>query len=352
MDIEITHGVAPQNWDKDVLKCAGAGIFQTSRWARVSAAITGAEPTYVRQAGGDGGHCMLLRSGHLSDRLRRRRLTQPFVGLARQVLPVVEAQGGPCFPRGTSPERAAEFVAQLWCATNDLGAGSVSLEPPSGQGLPEEVGAAFPPGVTTRRRATLIVDLTKDYQAHMHRSVLKNVRKCQREGVTIEIVEPSDLGEWHQVYQGFRRRRELPGFSRQQLDAEVEHFGDWRLHFAARWRGEMIAVMAVLVCNGRLTEVELATSPVCERERLHATDFLKFHAMVWGSGQGHREFDQAGIAVIPRSEKEAGIRRYKEKYGGTYTESTCYTLSSGWIRRARSLRRWLVARSAGNRLAA
>jgi hypothetical protein len=137
-----------------------------------------------------------------------------------------------------------------------------------------------------------------------------------RLGVSARAVEPEEIREWYEVVDGFRRRRSLPRFSLQQLREHHVHLGDWRRDFAAYHEGRVVAVMGVLACNGVAVEVEVGATEACEKDGLPANDYLKHFVMQWAGEQGMRRYDLAGVALEPADDKERGIRRFKEKWGG------------------------------------
>ena len=92
--------------------------------------------------------------------------------------------------------------------------------------------------------------------------------------------------------------------------------------FVAEKNGEMLAGLSVWGFGADIEELWSFQSERSYREKLYGPDLLKWEVMQWARNMGLRQVDLAGISPNPQTEKEAHIRQFKEKWGGTYSEYT------------------------------
>lgn len=180
--------------------------------------------------------------------------------------------------------------------------------------------------------ATFLVDLALPEDELMkasHRSVRKNLRRCAREGVQVERVMAAEgWREFALLRRANHRSLGLPvPFKRRTLlHNKLLNEGEKRFMelFMARHNGRAIAGLAVQAFNGRLTESMSVNSSYALGRRLPAQDLLRWEIMRWGKADGFHTFDLAGVAPSPQTDKEAGIKRFKAKFGGRYVEYGTY----------------------------
>ncbi len=90
--------------------------------------------------------------------------------------------------------------------------------------------------------------------------------------------------------------------------------------FVAEHDGKMIAGLSVWGSNGKLCEIGSFQSQDAYERKLFGPDLLKWTIMQWACEQDHVSFDLGGVNPEPVDEKELNIRRFKEKWGGEYSE--------------------------------
>jgi lipid II:glycine glycyltransferase (peptidoglycan interpeptide bridge formation enzyme) len=72
--------------------------------------------------------------------------------------------------------------------------------------------------------------------------------------------------------------------------------------------------------NGVATEIASALSPQAFTQKIPAQDILHWEMLLEAKKAGCHTFDMAGVNPNSSNPKEAGIRRFKEKWGGRYVE--------------------------------
>ncbi len=77
--------------------------------------------------------------------------------------------------------------------------------------------------------------------------------------------------------------------------------------------------------NGYINEFGIARTKKDSEGKLYSQDLLKWHIIKWGKNNNLKYYDLTGVNPYPQNEKEKGIFRYKEKWGGkliTYNRVT------------------------------
>lgn len=73
----------------------------------------------------------------------------------------------------------------------------------------------------------------------------------------------------------------------------------------------------------------VAHSALALERRLYAGDVIKWDVIRWAGRAGFRRYDLGGVDRAPLDTKAAGIRQFKEKWGGDLAEYATYR----WERR-------------------
>lgn len=181
--------------------------------------------------------------------------------------------------------------------------------------------------------------LSEDSQwTRLKSSARKAVRRARDAGVRVRrVLDRSELPDYYRYVEGVARKtgRRLNGLTELQAGWDfLRPSGRFELFVAEQgttWTG----VLGVRGYGDYISEVGLYQSSADRTERLHSQDLIKWEVMRWASGEGVRSYDLAGVHPSPQSDKDLGIHRFKEKWGGAYLEYP--TVRSRWITR------WSVA---------
>jgi lipid II:glycine glycyltransferase (peptidoglycan interpeptide bridge formation enzyme) len=90
--------------------------------------------------------------------------------------------------------------------------------------------------------------------------------------------------------------------------------------------GNVHAVLGTYCYQGIVTEIMSGRTNFGKSSNVPAQDLLHWEAMLYHKRSGDRYFNLAGYSPNPANEKEAGIRRFKEKWGGREISVPSYTL--------------------------
>ena len=184
----------------------------------------------------------------------------------------------------------------------------------------------LPDNWSYRKWATLTVDCTQDDEtllASFKPAARKSIRKAINDGITVRRIENIDQ---MREYYGFARQcskrygKKLSGVADfENLFNEIREKAIFQT-FVAEKDEEPISGLSVWG-NGRcIQELGSFNSEKAYREKLYGADLLKWEIIRWARENGIRSFDLAGINPQPADTKEQNIRRFKEKWGGSYSE--------------------------------
>jgi lipid II:glycine glycyltransferase (peptidoglycan interpeptide bridge formation enzyme) len=65
-----------------------------------------------------------------------------------------------------------------------------------------------------------------------------------------------------------------------------------------------------------MIEMASVISDYSIKNKLYANDAIKWAVIEYGKKKGNKLYDLTGVSPSPETEKEKGIRRFKEKWGG------------------------------------
>ena len=221
-------------------------------------------------------------------------------------------------------ETFADILSQIDRLASEIGARGIRLQPP-----PPVAGDAPDPALASTLRAhgyslsphlTALIDLSAPqdqiFAAFKH-AARKGIRKCQKAGVYVEQCASRDafIEDFCAPYfeqdtnAGHNIRRSLVMWD---LD-DGEHY---RFFVAKDADNRVLATLGTFAFNGVATEIMSHRTTASFAENLPAQDVLHWQVYQAHKDAGDRWFDLAGYKPKPDSEREAGIRRFKQKWGG------------------------------------
>lgn len=303
-----------------------AGFLQTATWARILAELDGASPVVLRH--GESGGLWILRPDAPGHGVRAR---------ARRVLRrgrrsgVLECSDGPALPAGDEAAALPGILAAAIECAHELGARSVLVAPPStvGWGTDSKVrGVLSTAGFECVEWMTLLVDLRRDESAltaALHRSARKAVRHAQSAGATVRRCEdPAEVeASFLRPFARWSGADEQEVVRRGRAMLAHDHDGAYEWLVAIGPDGAVAGTLGSVRHGGVATEIMSSRDPA---SALPLQDLLHWHALQLRRAAGDELFDLAGVNPAPVDSKEAGIRRFKEKWGGMPAPKPRYEL--------------------------
>lgn len=305
------------SWDTWLCSQGGRGGFgQTATWARILRAADGVEHRVVRA--GDAAALLLLRPPEargLRGRLRGAR-------------PTVECLDGPIL---SDVGQLPAVLDALLVAARTEKAGAITVTPPPRAGWGDtkrarEIFAAA--GYVHRPWLTLLVNLADGEEglvARLHRSARKAVRRAERAGIVIERLTDRMVlvDRFFRPYAAFSQTdvEALVARGLATVRSDDRHAYAWFV--AIDPTGDVVGTLGTCRHGGVATEIMSSRSPSTD---LPVQDLLHWEVMRHHRALGDEVFDLAGISPTPLTDAEAGIRRFKEKWGGAPTPVPRYDL--------------------------
>ena len=335
---------APAGWDLGVETGVGATLTQSSFFADLRAFLDGAVPVYLSCEDGEGNvkaRLLVLRD-YAGSRTKGDGFVQcAYYWLGRGLGGHLSWHGGPVFVDledwFSSFRTLLEGVKSLagqW-GVGCLGPGYLSPAIPMGGGT-QIRDWLLANGFAVRPWATLLVDLRGGEAAvweQLDRSAKKAIRKAERSGIEVRRAQTLEELEtcFYQPYLSAERAWGRAAQPWRMFEALFKKDVQQRYGFFwAEQMGQVVGTLGGYSFGGMVTEIGSAMTAKAYARKLPAQDLLHWEILRWAVGQGCHTFNLAGINPAPTNPKEAGIRQFKEKWGGRYTDYDMVSADLGW----------------------
>ncbi len=328
---EVHQRVDGTWWDGLVASHPGGSIYQAVCWADFLAAYLRYRPLFIVARDHEGtvrATLLAFVRGLWDDLAFERPLGWALRPVLRRLLPVASWRYGPLWHGAKAPpaaERAfTQAVLQALAAEGIYAVqDTVSVPPNPSRTMEDPFRDVFS---TARWQATLLVDVTPDPD-RLWRSLKSSARKAihsaQRAGVEVRrLTDLQELRAYDAFFRAHNVERAGRFYSFANLARMWEHLRPaGAVEVFAAWRGpELLAGLGVWRFGPTCVEFSTRQSTACREARIYAPDLIKWEIIRWAHAEGLRWYDLAGVAPAPASEKERGIRQFKEKWGGVYWE--------------------------------
>jgi hypothetical protein len=341
---------APAGWDEAISRFAPRvpTVLATTWWAEYMEQAVFARSWYLRVDDATGAAVGLLLAFSeypLSRTTYAWRSARLAAALGHAIFPVL---GWPCGPVVFDAAREVGVHQALAVAVAALqercGLPLVSRAPvrPLDQANLAGIEAAWrAAGFGVEPAATLIVDLSpslEELRAGLERSARKCLRKCEEKGLTVVRVgddEGLGIDAYWEVFEANR-----PGWSggSRRRYANTLMWEILRRHrsielFTVKDGSETLAGIGLWHHGGYGHEFAAWMAPEAHERSLPVGDLLKWAVIVWAKTSGLTSYDLAGFSISSvAGSKEAGIRQFKEKWGGQRRDFAVVTRSTGMVR--------------------
>ena len=171
-----------------------------------------------------------------------------------------------------------------------------------------------------------LLDDESDLFNKLKRSVRKSIRKCKKLGVSVKQIK--SIKEFKELYYDTYSniKENVEGFHVWQAMWEGNKYGYYKFFVALSSDEEVLATLGMCVTNKIVTEIASATSQRSYQEGIPAQDILHWEMLIYAKKQGYVFFNLAGVNPNPTIQKEIGIKRFKEKWGGRFVEYNTYEM--------------------------
>lgn len=344
----------PPDWDGWLASQGSlAGFCQTSVWAGIHFAVNRAM-SYAVSVDRDGarvaGALVSLRPAGLKTMNVIERVRSRVAGRASGSLECFE---GPVLPVGDVQDVLTDVLLQVNSLAKRLGvnhirfAGAPVLAPWAGSEDASRVFQQF--GYRETRWLTSVVDLAQDedtLRRNLKQAARKGIRKSLEAGLSVKLCETQDdfFDTFCKAYyEDADGADESSIASRNRAFWQADSGRSYRFFVVEDASGNVHAALGTYSYNGVVTEVMSGRTAFGKSSNLPAQDLLHWEAMLYHKRNGDRHFNLAGYSPDPASEKELGIRRFKEKWGGREIAVPAFVRlhEPGYVR----IGRWLKAKA-------
>jgi hypothetical protein len=322
----IVHDRAPDDWDAWLSRHRDqAGFLQCTGWAAVASALNATNFYFLEVRNGDTRNAAAL-AGHVPLSASVRRWP------ARAVERVL-GRGGGMLDLGDGPvleNILDEGVLRALLETIDslsarLGVDEIrfaGIRPASVFTMESMRALMVRFGYEPREWRSAVVDLAQGDDKllkSVRQAARKGIRKCRELGIAVEVFAAAEAGALDSLFEAEFGRidRRNPTYGRIIATLKADVAGAYRFFVARKPDRGIVAVLGSYRLNGTATEITSLRSADKAAQRFPAQDLLHWEAFRHYRSLGDTRFDLAGYNPNPRNAKEEGIRRFKQKWGGT-----------------------------------
>ncbi len=168
--------------------------------------------------------------------------------------------------------------------------------------------------------ATFVIDLKSDSNAIWNKmekhSARKNIERSLSRNVIVKPMKKDDLVDLYHLEMNNSKIDNSITLSHMEMQWDilqpVKYSG-----FMAYLDDKPIGAMKFSSFNNYINEFEIVRDKLDYNEKLYSQDLIKWNLIELGINNNCNYYDLSGVNPTPISEKDKGIYRYKEKWGGT-----------------------------------
>lgn len=349
----------PPGWDERLASAGREGTFlQTSHWADLVRDVDRVTPIFLTVQDGAAvvGTALVLHRRPF-DRSTRRVVRSPAAVVHGTHRGWLDFSAGPVV---YVPDRAAAVTQAVldWIENTSRSRGFTraatgGFAPTSASVSRPELDSVFVRfGYRVSTWATYLTDLSGDEEQlwmRIDQSARKAVKKAQREGAVVEEVRTWEAYEsqYARTYNACERRDGRVETPMWVFDKFWHHPARrfYRYYVAVDPTGTVLGTLGMFLYAGTATEINSSLTSAAFESKTPAQDLLHWRVLLDARAADCHTFDLAGVNPAPGTPKEAGIRRFKEKWGGDYMEFSRHEREfPTWIARLARLTRSVVGR--------
>lgn len=327
------HAGAPEDWDMWIARHSDrAGFRQSTGWAAV-ASVLNATKFYFLDVREGGERLAGVMAGHVPLAVSvRRPMTRAFLRTIGRGGGTLEIGNGPVLAgamTGIAFNKLLETVDSL-AARLGVSEIRVTNAPPPLSGDMETRSGMAGFGYQPQEWRTALIDLTRsesDLHRRIRQAARKGIRKAREAGLTVDVFSAAGTAALAALFQARLAAgdRKKPVYDRIVATLRADAAGAYRFFVAHNPALGIVAALGTCRFDGTASEIASLRGVAKAAQRLPAQDLLHWEAFRHHRALGDVCFDLAGYSPAPRDAKEAGIRRFKEKWCGV--EQTTWNFS-------------------------
>ena len=183
-------------------------------------------------------------------------------------------------------------------------------------------------GYSYRTWATYLTDLTVDEDdlfLKLKKSARKSIKRCLKSQVTVKMIDTYDQYlKYISFYDQEKNSSSKFTPSREWFEETIKN--NYSFWYAIDENGVCCATLGIYIYNGIATEIMSLLPEYAFKNKIYAQDLLHWEIFKYAKSVGCHTFNIAGVNPSPKSQKEKGIKQFKEKFGGEYGEFFIYNI--------------------------
>ncbi|HIH20692.1 TPA: peptidoglycan bridge formation glycyltransferase FemA/FemB family protein [Candidatus Micrarchaeota archaeon] len=324
MNVSIS-GHAPSGWDSFLASNPYGTFFQTGLYADYARKEAGLKPFFLRAEENSAvkGQLLLFKGSRYQSGLANLPFSSLTTRVARSLFPSFSWAYGP--------------VAESASAANAL------LEKAREVSKGRMVGSCHPLqpfvldssqfGLREKKWATFLIDLNEAEDvlwSKVDKAARKLVTRTMEQVEIKQVEHEEEYRQYHSILTENRKRSKVIPYKYSTLLWKIwRESGTGGIFIAVeKTSGKVIAGLGISCFNGYVNEWGAGTSNYAFENHVYAQDAIKWAIVKWAKEKGFRYFDLTGVNPSPQSEKERGIFRFKEKWGGKLKEYSMFSRST------------------------
>ncbi|MCX7747164.1 MAG: peptidoglycan bridge formation glycyltransferase FemA/FemB family protein [Clostridia bacterium] len=195
--------------------------------------------------------------------------------------------------------------------------------------------------------ATFILDVQKNDEelfASFKKSARNKIKQTIKNipGYVFNSIDSNDfehIRKFYNVMNENRRRNNLKEYDINKVYRPMKCYKAFKIEAD----GKILAVQGIFLFNKVIAGAGIGLSDYACENKINAGDIIKWEVIKWARDNGYKYYDFSGVNPNPDTEKEAGIRAFKEKWGGEYVEYKVLVKEAHIYKLLKKLRRYFLS---------
>lgn len=318
MNVTVREGDAPAGWDGFLSKNDFGNFYQTTFYADYARREAGLKPFYIRveENGVVQGQLLFFKGSRIQSLLANLPFHAITTKVSRTLAPSFNWVYGPI----AENEQAACALLEKAVALSKSKIQLCSPHP-----LLPFSGSFKKAGFKEKKWATFLIDLALgegELWNNVDNAARKLVNRTLEQTDVVQVQTEEDYKAYHDVVNENRLRNKVAPYRYSPLLWQIWRENGCGAVFIAKEKtgGKVLAGIGISSFNGYLNEWGAGTSSHALENKIYAQDAVKWSIIKWGKEKGFRYYDLTGVNPMPQNDKEKGIYRFKEKWGGKLVE--------------------------------
>lgn len=319
---------APSNWDDFVKNTPDGTLYQTTVWARYLQKYYSARPIFLSVKNNDelvGGLLVFIESKY-QNFLSKNFFSQLTTQISGRFAHHLQWVHGPLLLKKSAKtsinyalalaikKYRIKTISGISCFRHDIITNSLIRSEPW---------------------STFLIDLQNSDNKlflSLEKKLRKNITRTEKKGVIVKkVTSCSDLIRYCKFY--VHNKGRIPSINfrkyfKNMVDAwDILRQKSYLEIFFAEYNGRIISGISVWGYNFIAHEAAISRSNYEKKHKIYTQDLLKWRAILHAKSNGFRWFDLSGATLFPKNSKDAGILKYKQKWGGQQVKYYRYTQS-------------------------